>query len=229
MAAAALHCRHRFPPLSSHLHLAFILPGILHPEKSPAQLDEAQILQTFRVNTIGPLLMMKHFSPFLPRKSSSSTPTPTSTSTSAAASTPPSSSSSSSPPTPSLPLPLHSTFALLSARVGSITSNALGGWYSYRSSKAALNQATKTFDNHLRSYAGDRAIAIALHPGTVRTGLSREFWGNVKEGKLFSAEFAAERLLEVVCGMGRGGEGRKGGLEGVRGRCWDWEGKEVLP
>ena len=59
----------------------------------------------------------------------------------------------------------------------------------------------------------------------------------MKEGKLFSAEFAAERLVGAVCGMGeRGtgsdgvlGDGRKGGLEEVRGRCWDWEGKEILP
>ncbi|KAI9771553.1 MAG: hypothetical protein M1835_006417 [Candelina submexicana] len=107
----------------------------------------------------------------------------------------------------------------MSARVGSISDNALGGWYSYRASKAAVNQITKSFDIYLRNRSGEKAIAIALHPGTVKTGLSKEFWASTKEEKLFSAEFAAERLVEVVKGVG---------VEG-RGRCWDWEGKEILP
>lgn len=107
----------------------------------------------------------------------------------------------------------------MSARVGSISDNTLGGWYSYRASKAALNQVTKTFDNYLRATAGDKAVALALHPGTVKTGLSKKFWANVKGEKLFSPRFAAERLVDVVRGMG---------VEG-RGRCWDWEGKEVPP
>ena len=108
----------------------------------------------------------------------------------------------------------------MSARVGSITDNGLGGWYSYRASKAGLNQVTKTFDNYLKMSAGEKACALALHPGTVKTGLSKEFWGNVKEEKLFSAEFAAEKLMEVVRD--------KGGEDG-RGRCWDWKGEEVPP
>lgn len=62
-------------------------------------------------------------------------------------------------------------------------------------------------------------MAVALHPGTVKTGLSEEFWGSTKDEKLFSPQFAAERLVEVVKGVG---------VEG-RGRCWDWEGKEILP
>lgn len=107
----------------------------------------------------------------------------------------------------------------MSARVGSISDNSLGGWYSYRASKAAVNQVIKSFDNHLRATAGDKAIALALHPGTVKTGLSKEFWGNVKGQKLFTVGFAAERLCRVVGGVG---------VEG-RGRCWDWEGKEILP
>lgn len=107
----------------------------------------------------------------------------------------------------------------MSARVGSITDNRLGGWYSYRASKAALNQATRTFDIHLRAAAGDKAVAIALHPGTVKTGLSKAFWGNVKEEKLFEPEWAAERLVEAVEGL----------RVEQRGRCWDWKGEEVPP
>lgn len=107
----------------------------------------------------------------------------------------------------------------MSARVGSISDNRLGGWYSYRASKAGVNQITKTFDNHLRIKSDDKAIAIALHPGTVKTGLSHEFWGNVQEDKLFSAEFSAEKLLDVI---------RSRRLED-RGKCWDWKGEEVPP
>ena len=62
-------------------------------------------------------------------------------------------------------------------------------------------------------------MAISLHPGTVKTGLSKEFWGNVKDEKLFSPQFAAERLVDVVRGL----------RAEDRGKCWDWEGKEVPP
>lgn len=112
----------------------------------------------------------------------------------------------------------------MSARVGSISDNSLGGWYSYRASKAALNQVIKTFDNHLKSSAGEKCIAIGLHPGTVKTGLSREFWGGVKEGRLFEKEWVAERLVGLCTESGGSG------IEvGGRGRCWDWGGKAVMP
>jgi NAD(P)-dependent dehydrogenase (short-subunit alcohol dehydrogenase family) len=71
-----------------------------------------------------------------------------------------------------------------------------------RESKAGVNSLTKTFDLYLRNTAAEKACAIALHPGTVKTGLSEEFWGNVKEEKLFAPEYAVERLLEVVRGLG---------------------------
>lgn len=107
----------------------------------------------------------------------------------------------------------------MSARVGSITDNAAGGWYSYRASKAAVNQLAKTLDVHLRTSAGENAMCVALHPGTVKTGLSEAFWATTPVGKLFSAEFAAEQLCDVVGGLGVRG----------RGRCWGWDGKEIPP
>ena len=107
----------------------------------------------------------------------------------------------------------------MSARVGSIADNALGGWYSYRASKAAVNQVTKTFDNHLKTSAGENAMAISLHPGTVKTDFSKEFWGTVREEKLFSPEFSAEKLMEVVCGL----------KVEDRGKFFDWKGDEVPP
>lgn len=109
--------------------------------------------------------------------------------------------------------------ALMSARVGSTSDNKLGGWYSYRASKAAVNSIAKSVDIFLQQKAREKAMCIAMHPGTVKTGLSEEFWGNVKEEKLFSAEYAAERLLKVIRDLG----------VGSRGKCWDWEGKEIAP
>lgn len=90
-----------------------------------------------------------------------------------------------------------SVFAALSARVGSIGDNRLGGWLSYRSSKAALNMALKTLAiEHRRTHK--HGAVIGLHPGTVDTGLSKPFQRGVPEGKLFSPAFAAERLLTVI-------------------------------
>ena len=88
-------------------------------------------------------------------------------------------------------------FAALSARVGSISDNRLGGWAAYRSSKAALNMLLKTLAiEHARSRP-DSAV-IGLHPGTVDTNLSRPFQANVPEGKLFTPALAASHLLGVV-------------------------------
>ncbi|KAL5405796.1 hypothetical protein PMIN06_000476 [Paraphaeosphaeria minitans] len=193
---AAAACKERFPTPSNHLQLALLVPGILHAEKSPAQIDASSALATLRTNTLGPMLLLKHFSPLLPKKRHVQ------------------------PGEHDLQgLPSTATMAIMSARVGSISDNALGGWYSYRASKAGVNQIVKTFDNHLRTVSGDKAMSVALHPGTVKTEFSKDFWGGVKEGKLFETEFAAERLVDVV---------RSVGIEG-RGRCWDWEGKEVPP
>ena len=75
---------------------------------------------------------------------------------------------------PLLPAAGKSVFATLSARVGSIGDNQLGGWYSYRASKAALNQLVRTASIELKRRR-PHAICVALHPGTVDTGLSAPF------------------------------------------------------
>lgn len=98
---------------------------------------------------------------------------------------------------PLLPRTGRSVFAVLSARVGSISDNRLGGWYSYRASKAALNQIIKTTSIELARTRPD-AICIGLHPGTVDTGLSKPFQANVAEGKLFTPEVSATYLLNVA-------------------------------
>ncbi|MBB3141189.1 SDR family NAD(P)-dependent oxidoreductase [Halomonas organivorans] len=85
----------------------------------------------------------------------------------------------------------------LSARVGSIGDNRLGGWYAYRASKAAHNMLMKTAAVELRRL-NPHAVVICLHPGTTDTALSAPFQTRVPEGKLFSPAFVAERLLSVL-------------------------------
>ncbi|KAF3052198.1 hypothetical protein E8E11_009156 [Didymella keratinophila] len=196
IADAADTCKEHFKPGDHQLQLAFFVPGLLFPEKAPAQIDAKDALLTFQTNTLGPMLMIKHFSPFLPKKRAELDENEEMKG-----------------------LPHAASMAIMSARVGSISDNKLGGWYSYRASKAGVNQVVKTFDNHLRTASGDKALAVALHPGTVKTEFSKEFWGGVKKEKLFEKEWVAERLVDVI---------RQVGIDG-RGKCWDWDGKEVPP
>ena len=91
----------------------------------------------------------------------------------------------------------RAVFASLSARVGSIGDNRLGGWYSYRAAKAAQNQFTRTFAIEAVRRA-PHLIVAALHPGTVQTELSKPFSGNVAEGKLFTPEQSVASLLKVI-------------------------------
>ncbi|KAI1246090.1 hypothetical protein MGN70_012987 [Eutypa lata] len=234
IAAAASRAESLFPRDAHHLHLGVALPGILWPERSPAQVDYDAALETLRVNVLGPLMLMKHFGRFLPRKSTNvgfESENSDCNYTYDAALLPIDTTSggekgeeerrvpAGSRNRSRRKLPQHATFLTASARVGSVSDNRLGGWYSYRASKAGVNSLVRTFDLHLRTQNKGRAIAVAYHPGTVRTGLSRDFWGGVAPGKLFSAEFAAERLVEVV--LSRTPE--------HGGRCWDWKGEEVLP
>ena len=117
---------------------------------------------------------------------------------------------------PLMPKKERSVFAALSARVGSISDNRLGGWHAYRASKAALNML-------IRNYAIEQArrapgsICIGLHPGTVDTGLSRPFQSGVSEGRLFTPGQSADYLLDVI-------EAR---VPEDSGKCFDWAGKEV--
>lgn len=93
----------------------------------------------------------------------------------------------------------RSVFATLSARVGSIGDNKLGGWYAYRASKAALNQLVRTAAVELRR-RNPQAICVALHPGTVRTPLTEGF---SKSGlEVQEPDEAAARILSVLHGLG---------------------------
>jgi len=117
---------------------------------------------------------------------------------------------------PLLPRDRRSVFAALSARVGSVSDNRLGGWYAYRASKAALNQLIRTLAVELRR-THPSAICVGLHPGTVDTRLSQPFQRGVPN--LFTPERAARALLGVLDDL----------TPEHSGRIWDWNGQEIAP
>ena len=145
------------------LRLVFDASGFLHddnfaPEKSWKEIDPDHMQRAFAINAIGPMLLMKHLLPLLPKDG-------------------------------------KSVFATLSAKVGSIGDNSLGGWYAYRASKAALNQFVKTAAIELKRRR-PQAICVALHPGTVETGLSSPF---AKSGlDVQTPDAAARDLLNAI-------------------------------
>jgi NAD(P)-dependent dehydrogenase (short-subunit alcohol dehydrogenase family) len=207
---AAEHAADIFPKNKYHLHLGFALPGVLYPEKSPGQVDYARAKETYAVNALGPLLLMKWFHDFLPRKG---------TVVSLLSDKDVSSDTGSEGMGGATKLPAHAVWVNMSARVGSVSDNRLGGWYSYRSSKAAVNSLTKSFDVQLEARSGDKAVAISYHPGTVKTDLSKGYWETTPQDKLLAPADAARMMADVVAGIGIGD----------RGRCWDYKGEEVPP
>jgi NAD(P)-dependent dehydrogenase (short-subunit alcohol dehydrogenase family) len=109
-------------------------------------------------------------------------------------------------------------FAALSARVGSISDNQLGGWYSYRASKAALNMliACAAIELHRTNPA---AIILGLHPGTVDSKLSSPFQARLAAGQLKTAAEAAQQLRHVI-------DHADGSCSGS---CLAWDGKRIAP
>tara|TARA_A100001037_G_scaffold56671_1_gene48967 strand:+ start:9612 stop:10376 length:765 start_codon:yes stop_codon:yes gene_type:complete len=88
-------------------------------------------------------------------------------------------------------------FAAISARVGSIEDNQLGGWYAYRASKAALNMLIKTLAIEL-ARKRPQALCIGLHPGSVDTPLSKPFQRSVPKDGLFTPNYSATNLIKVL-------------------------------
>jgi len=143
----------------------FVATGWLHdngrgPEKTFRSLDADNLLHAYRVNAIGPALLLKHLIPKLN--------------------------------------PSHgSKLGIVSARVGSVSDNRLGGWHSYRASKAALNMLIKNFAIELARNKR-RHIIVGLQPGTTDTALSAPFHRNVAKGKLQAPDYTAEQLFKVM-------------------------------
>lgn len=109
-----------------------------------------------------------------------------------------------------LPLLKHgdrSIFATISAKIGSIGDNHLGGWYGYRASKAALNMFMRTAAIEYRRRS-PQTIVVTLHPGTTDTKLSKPFQRNVPPEKLFSVDRTVAQLLAVLDGLGKEDSGQ---------------------
>ena len=152
-------------------HLIINAAGALHsprfmPEKKLADLNYAQMLETFQANAFGPAMVIRHFAKLLDRE--------------------------------------RGVLAVVSAKVGSIEDNRLGGWYSYRASKAALNMLLKTAAIEVRR-TNPKALLVALHPGTVTSPLSQPFRG-AEIGRC--ADDAANDMLMVVDGLTASETGR---------------------
>ena len=165
-AWVAAQCEGEGAAEGAELRLLIVASGFLHgaagqPERSWAQLDADYLSEVFRVNAIGPALVMKHFLPLLPRQE-------------------------------------RCVAGFVSAKVGSIGDNALGGWYGYRAAKAALNQLVKTAAIEL-ARRNPQALCVAIHPGTIATALSQPF---AKTGLSVRppAEAAAD-LLGALAGL----------------------------
>ncbi|KAK2979418.1 hypothetical protein RJ640_016330 [Escallonia rubra] len=150
------------------------IPDVLQPETTLNKVQRSSLLRAYDINAVGPILVIKHMWPLLKVGGGSGTEREV------------------------------AVIANLSARVGSIGDNRLGGWHSYRSSKTALNQCmvssevlTKTVSVEL-ARKKDPIICLLMHPGTVDTDLSRPFQRNVAEGKLFTREFSVQKLLSII-------------------------------
>ncbi|WP_341850191.1 SDR family NAD(P)-dependent oxidoreductase [Sphingomonas natans] len=112
----------------------------------------------------------------------------------------------------------RAVIAALSARVGSISDNRTGGWYGYRASKAALNMIIKSAAIEI-ARSRPLALCVALHPGTVDTGLSQPFQRGVPPDRLFPPERAARQLLDVLADL----------KPASTGKMFGWDGSEIFP
>jgi NAD(P)-dependent dehydrogenase (short-subunit alcohol dehydrogenase family) len=156
------------------------------PERSLSDMDREWLEKTIAINFSAPLFLTKELFPLIKqkRKGSASEQWP------------------------------KAVVVNLSARVGSISDNEVGGWYSYRVSKTALNQVTRTLAHELRRHS---AWTVALHPGTTNTDLSKPFQKNVKEGSLFPVDFTVTQLLNII-----------DSLQDVNsGGFYDWSGRAI--
>jgi NAD(P)-dependent dehydrogenase (short-subunit alcohol dehydrogenase family) len=186
---ASSKIRKKFNRVDVLLNVAGILgdaKSTAGPERSIAKLDRDWVEKTMAINVIGPVMLCKELSPLMKTKQRSKKEE-------------------------GRPV---SVIASLSARVGSISDNELGGWYSYRFSKSALNQATRTMAHELKRQG---TWTVALHPGTTDTDLSKPFQGNVQDGRLFPVDFTVGKLLDCIDSMT---EEHSGGL-------FDWAGKAI--
>ncbi|CAK7357369.1 unnamed protein product [Dovyalis caffra] len=186
--ASAKSIREKYGSLNLLINASGILsiPNVLQPETTLSKVERSSLMLAYEVNAVGPILVIKHMWPLLKAGGGFGTERDV------------------------------AVVANLSARVGSIGDNHLGGWHSYRSSKSALNQLTKTVSVEL-ARKKDPIICILLHPGTVDTDLSKPFQRNVPKDKLFTKEFSVQKLLGIINNAKRDDNGK----------FFAWDGQEI--
>jgi NAD(P)-dependent dehydrogenase (short-subunit alcohol dehydrogenase family) len=148
------------------------------PEKSLARLEPSVLAAQFALNSIGPMLVLKHALRLMPRDA-------------------------------------PARFAVLSARVGSIGDNRLGGWYSYRAAKAALNQLVHTAAIEI-ARTHPQAVVVCLHPGTVATAFTAKYLGT---HPAVPPDEAAQNLLGVLDSLT---PAQTGGFFDAQGKVVPW-------
>jgi NAD(P)-dependent dehydrogenase (short-subunit alcohol dehydrogenase family) len=148
------------------------------PEKSLARLEPSALAAQFALNSIGPMLVLKHALRLMPRDA-------------------------------------PARFAVLSARVGSIGDNRLGGWYSYRAAKAALNQLVHTAAIEI-ARTHPQAVVVCLHPGTVATAFTAKYLGT---HPAVPPDEAAQNLLGVLDSLT---PAQTGGFFDAQGKVVPW-------
>ncbi|CAK9327676.1 unnamed protein product [Citrullus colocynthis] len=186
--ASAKSIEERYGSLNLLINASGILsvPNVLQPETTLNKVEKSSLLHAYEVNAVGPILVIKHLWPFLKAGGGPGTERDV------------------------------AVVANLSARVGSIGDNRLGGWHSYRASKTALNQLTKNVSVEF-ARKKDPIICILLHPGTVDTDLSRPFQRNVPEGKLFTKEYSVQKLMTII----------NNAKSQDNGKFFAWDGEEI--
>ncbi|VFQ63576.1 unnamed protein product [Cuscuta campestris] len=186
--ASANAVRDKYGSLNLLINASGILsiPNVLFPETTLTKVQRSSLLLAYDINAVGPILVIKHMWPLLKAGGGCGTGRD------------------------------FAIVANLSARVGSIEDNALGGWHSYRSSKAALNQLTKTIAVEF-ARKRDPIICLLLHPGTVDTDLSKPFQKNVPKEKLFTKEFSVQNLLGII----------NNAKQSDNGKFFAWDGQPI--
>ena len=106
----------------------------------------------------------------------------------------------------------------MTARVGSISDNQLGGWYAYRASKAALNMLIKNIAIETKR-THPKSIVVGLHPGTVDSALSKPFQHFIDKEHIFTPEYSVKQLTKVIESL----------TENDSGKLFDWKGLEIAP
>ncbi|XP_075902107.1 C-signal [Nelusetta ayraudi] len=171
--------------------------AMLHPsgkgETSLRDVSAQGIISTLTTNTVGPLIMAKHFAPLLQKGGGGFGQQPAEKAKQ------------------------HSGVVVnITAKVGSIGDNGLGGWYSYRMSKAALNMATRNLSIEL-GRSRPKVVCVSLHPGTVNTDLSRPYHKNVPQDKLFDAQLSVNYLMSIIDRLSID----------KTGKAYSWDGNEL--